>query len=310
MDRFLQKVSLSAGREKEGSYETRLFTSLEGVSFLPAVPTEGLQYSWQEAEQEAGRCLQCQCLECVKVCTYLDRFGAYPKRYARDIYNNESIVMGTRHANKLINSCSLCGLCEEVCPHDFAMQDLCLEARRSMVRRGKIPPSAHEFTLLDMEFSRSDRFALARHQPGPQVQRLGFFPWVPALRFGARPGSSGVCSPVPVFSGRHGLILGCCGAPAWWAGEEVSFQREVDAFREKWVRLGRPKVILACSTCYKMFKENLEEIPTLSLWKALEQIGLPETEGHPPPRRWRFMTRARPAVSLRSRNPSEDSLRV
>ncbi len=98
MDRFLQKVSLSAGREKEGPYETRLFTSLEGVSFLPAVPTEGLQYSRQEAEQEAKRCLQCQCLECVKVCTYLERFGAYPKRYARDIYNNESIVMGTRHA--------------------------------------------------------------------------------------------------------------------------------------------------------------------------------------------------------------------
>jgi hypothetical protein len=30
-----------------------------------------------------------------------------------------------------------------------------------------------------------------------------------------------------------------------------------------------------------MFKENLAEIPILSLWKTLEQIGLPETEGHP-----------------------------
>ena len=61
-------------------------------------------------------------------------FEAYPRKYAREIYNNESIVMGPRQANKLVNSCSLCGLCERVCPEDFAVQDLCLQARRSMVR--------------------------------------------------------------------------------------------------------------------------------------------------------------------------------
>jgi len=76
-------------------------------------------------------------MECVKVCPYLERFGAYPRKYAREIYNNESIVMGVRQANKLINSCSLCGLCETVCFHDFAMRDLCLTARQSMVRRGQ-----------------------------------------------------------------------------------------------------------------------------------------------------------------------------
>jgi len=280
MDRFFQKVSLSAGREKEGPYETRLFTSLEGLSFLSAVPIDGLEYSRQEAEQEAGRCLQCQCLECVKVCTYLERFGAYPKRYARDIYNNESIVMGTRHANKLINSCSLCGLCEEVCPHDFAMQDLCLEARRSMVRRGKMPPSAHEFTLLDMEFSRSDRFALARHQPGRTAGARVFFPGCQLCA--SAPGQvrrayDHLCRSFP--DGMC-LILGCCGAPAYWAGEEASFQSEVDTLRDKWIGLGRPTVILACSTCYRMFKENLAEIPIFSLWNVLEDIGLPEGEGH------------------------------
>ena len=37
IDRFLQKVSLTAGREKDGPYRTRLFTSLEGVLPLPQV---------------------------------------------------------------------------------------------------------------------------------------------------------------------------------------------------------------------------------------------------------------------------------
>jgi glutamate synthase (NADPH/NADH) small chain len=278
IDRFLQKTSLAAGREKEGPYKTRLFTSLEGVSPLPAVPKDGLEYSRQAAEQEAGRCLQCQCLECVKVCAYLERFGAYPKRYAREIYNNESIVMGTRHANKLINSCSLCGLCEQVCPNDFAMQDLCIGARRSMVRRGKMPPSAHEFMLLDMEFSRSDRFALARHQPGHTASARVFFP-------GCQLSASAPDQVRRVYDhlcrtlrDGVGLILGCCGAPVYWAGDEKGFQKEAEAFREKWTGLGRPTVILACSTCYKVFKENLGDIPILSLWKVLEEIDLPAVE--------------------------------
>lgn len=90
---------------------------MENVAPLPAVamidPAAGL--SDAEALAEAGRYLQCQCLECVKVCTYPGQFGGYPKTYAREIYNNQSIVMGERKANRLINSCSLCGLCESVC---------------------------------------------------------------------------------------------------------------------------------------------------------------------------------------------------
>jgi heterodisulfide reductase subunit C len=178
IDRYLQKVSLTAGREKEGPLSTRLFTSMTDVVSLPVVeavdPLHG--YTGEEALQEAGRCLQCQCLECVKVCVYLERFGAYPKKYAREIYNNESIVMGPRQANKLINSCSLCGLCQMVCPEGFAMQDLCLQARQGMVMRGKMPPSAHEFALLDMAFSQGEQFALARHEPGLMESRQAFFP--------------------------------------------------------------------------------------------------------------------------------------
>ena len=142
LDRWLKKVSLTAGREKDGPVESRLFTSIEGIEPFPAVtpadPKNG--YDEQEAVLEAERCLQCECLECVKVCPYLERFGGYPRKYAREIYNNESIVMGSRQANKLINSCSLCGLCEAVCPEGFAMQDLCLQARKQHGPEGKDAP--------------------------------------------------------------------------------------------------------------------------------------------------------------------------
>jgi glutamate synthase (NADPH) small chain len=277
IDRYLQKVSLTAGREKEGPVSTRLFTSLTDVTPEPAVKISDpfLGYNDDEAVQEARRCIQCQCLECVKVCVYLERFGSYPKKYAREIYNNESIVIGSHQANKLINSCSLCGICEVVCPEDFAMQDLCLQTRQSMVRRGMMPPSAHEFALQDMAFSRSDRFVLARHGPGLSASSQAFFP-------GCHLCGSAPDKILPVYeclqsvlSGGVGLILGCCAAPAYWAGRQEQFTDELESIKGQWRSLGEPKLILACSTCLRIFKDHLPEIPVISLWQVLDEIGGP-----------------------------------
>ncbi|MFZ7125642.1 MAG: pyridine nucleotide-disulfide oxidoreductase/dicluster-binding protein [Desulfobacterales bacterium] len=278
IDRYLQKVSLTAGREKEGPAPTRLFTSIEAVTPEPAVPASDPDggYTGKEAAAEARRCLMCECRECVKVCAYLEKFGAYPRRYAREIYNNESIVMGSRTANKLIDSCSLCGLCETVCPNDFAMQDVCLEARRSMVRRGKMPPSAHEFALLDMAFSQGERFRLARNEPGMHRSRYAFFPGcqLPASL-------PGTVTKVYEYLKDHlqggvGLMLGCCGAPAYWAGREEKFKNLQDGWKREWEALGRPELILACSTCHKLFTENAPDVPVRSLWPVLEDVGFPE----------------------------------
>ena len=278
MDRYLKKVSPTAGRDRDGPFQTRLFTSLTGIapleSIAPADSRAG--YNQDEARAEAKRCLQCQCLECVKVCPYLEHFGHYPKKYAREIYNNESIVMGPRQANKLINSCSLCGLCEEICPENFPVQNLCLEARTSMVRRGKMPPSAHEFALLDMEFSNSEHFSLIRHEPGRSDSAFAFFP-------GCQLSAS---SPEIVrtvydylrqnLTGGVGLFLRCCNAPAAWGGREELLQTELNRLREQWDLLGRPQLVAACSTCLATFKQHWPESDIVSLWEVMVQTGLPE----------------------------------
>jgi len=272
IDRYLQNVSITAGRDKEGPYETRLFTSLVDVAPEPAVieadPDRG--YSPVEAEAEARRCLQCECMQCVKVCAYLERFRAYPKKYAREVYNNLSIVMGEHKANRLINACSLCGLCQRVCPNDFAMQDLCLQARRAMVDNGKMPPSAHEFALLDMTFSQGERFALARHQPGRGASAHLFFPGCQLCA--SAPGQvekvyAHLRSELP---GGVGLMLNCCGAPAHWAGRRELFEAQTAQIEAQWNALGKPRLILACSTCIRIFKDHLPMLPTVSLWSVLE----------------------------------------
>lgn len=280
IDRFIQGVTLTAGREKEGPRKTRLVTNtthITPVDALPmADPEEG--YTQEQAMNEARRCLQCECLECVKVCKYLERFGGYPKKYAREIYNNDAIVMGSRQANKLVNSCSLCGLCEVVCPENFAVQDLCLAARQGMVLRDKMPPSAHDFFLQDMAFSQGTQYALARHAPGRSDSRYLFFP-------GCQLGASAPDKVRQVYDhlrerlpGGVGLMLGCCGAPAHWAGQAGLFREEMDRFEATWDALGQPELITACASCYQVFTEHSPCTPILSLWQALEKTGLPPSD--------------------------------
>jgi len=286
VDRFLQGASLSASRENQGPYASRLYVNTRGVEPLPAIvaanPFHG--YTEDEAVREAERCLPCQCLECVKVCEYLAHYKSYPKRYVREIYNNDCIVMGQHPANRMVNTCSLCGLCEAVCPEKLSMGEVCLDARESMVKKGKMPPSAHEFALRDMAFSTSEAFALARHQPGFTSSAAVFFP------------GCQLCASSPDhvlrayeylqgrIAGGVGLILGCCGAPAQWAGERDLFANILQSVRSEWERMGRPRLITACSTCYRMFKDNLPDIQVESIWTVIDRLGLPAPEGAIQPR--------------------------
>jgi len=282
IDRYVMNVSMDNGRENEGPFVTRLYTNVEGLEPLPrltpADPNSG--YSTGEAIREAERCIQCECMECVKVCLYLERYKGYPKKYARQVFNNERVIYGAaRTKNQFVNSCSTCGLCETVCPNDFFMGDLCLQARRTMNEQKLMPPSFHEFALKDMAHGNGERFALCSHEPGRQESAWLYFP------------SCQLCATSPgevLSSYRHlrerlsggvGIMLRCCGAPAFWAGRDDLFREALDTVRNEWERLGRPRVVTACSTCRSIFQDHLPEMESVSLWKVIEETGLPGGEG-------------------------------
>ena len=279
IDRYLQKVSLTASRIYEGPYTSCLYTNLQGLAAQPLIETKhpDEDYEWHEALQEAKRCIQCECMECVKVCEYLKAFERYPRKYVREIYNNLSIVKGTRYANTFINSCSLCGLCAEICPHDLDMGQVNLIARREMVTTKRMPPSAHDFALRDMAFSNSDKFQLSRNAPGATTSDYVFFP---GCQLSAS--SSEHVEQVYAYLGEKlpeskiGLMLGCCGAPANWAGRVDLIDDALANWRENYRTLGQPKVVLACSSCYQTFKKHLPDVEIVSLWELYDQLGLPE----------------------------------
>ncbi len=269
-DRLAQNLDPANTRGEEGSVETRLYTSLEGVEPSRRIPCTDRE----SAMAEAGRCIQCKCDECIKGCAYLQHYQKFPRVLTREIYNNVSIIMGDHMMNKPINACSLCGQCTVLCPNGYDMAEVCRMARQNMVFTGKMPLAPHEFALMDMVFSNDEAF-LCRPQPGYETCKYVFFPGcqataiVPAT---VRAAYLDLCSRL---EGGVALMLGCCGAICGWAGR-YELEEQTRAFLDgQFSGLGSPIVIAGCPTCKKELSTH-ESLEVRGIWELLETMGLPE----------------------------------
>jgi Fe-S oxidoreductase len=276
VDRHVQHVSLDNARENEGSYTTKLFATCENIPSSDRIAAKHQEYDQVEACAEASRCIECECLECIHACSFIAHYKRYPKKYAREIYNNLSIAMGMRTANEQINACSLCGQCASVCPYGFDLGEISQRAREIMVRSTKMPARPFEFALQDMDFSNSEEYHLVRHQMGFDQSKYAFFP---GCQMGASlPGTlTQTYEDLTVrLDGGVGLDLGCCGIMARWAGQADRFQTEIMKLNQDWEALGKPTYIVACPTCLHTLLEHTL-IPTIGIWDIYEEIGLPES---------------------------------
>ncbi len=263
IDRFIKKISMTASREREGPFETPLKYEVE-----------------DEAAREAGRCLKCRCRKCIESCSHLTSFGISPKSYMRQINQSERIILGTHYANKMINSCTMCGLCGEECFKGISMKDVIQETRESMVLRGKMPVSAHDFALKDMKFSSSKRFSMVRKQPGGTGKtEFLFYPGCQLPASYPEYVEETYKYLISNMEGEVGIFLGCCGSPADWAGRQDLLKENIEKVKKVWEDIGRPVFILACSSCCSIFEKYLTEIAFVSVWEIFARKGLPRSGG-------------------------------
>ncbi|WDP91726.1 MAG: 4Fe-4S dicluster domain-containing protein [Desulfobacter sp.] len=282
MDRILSGVSLRAGREREGVFQTGLSTDISHEAIRPMIADAGKNI--EQAALEAGRCIQCDCSRCIRTCnTFLENFKGHPGKYAREIYNNLAIVMGEKKANTLINSCSLCGQCETVCPNDFSMADLCLSARQEMVADNKMPPSAHEFALGEMAHANGETCFFSIHAPGKTTSDRVFFPGCQLTGSSPDQVKAAWAWLNNTLEEDIGLISGCCGAPAYWAGQKGLFQETGSRLKALWESWGRPGIITACTACTRMLEEVLPGAEISSLYVEMDALraGLPRPQPSP-----------------------------
>ena len=273
-DRLAQNLDPRSMRGTEDPFESRLYTDLDEAKALTRIPKSGDRYTEAEAAEEAKRCIQCHCEECMKSCAYLEHYKKYPGLLAREIYNNTQIIMGDHQLNKPMNACTLCGQCTAVCPNGFDMARVCASARRNMVSTDKMPLAPHEFALMDMLFSNGDAF-LSRPQPGKEQCRFVFFPGCQAAAVAPATVKAAYLDLCARLSGGVALMLGCCGAICDWAGR-YEMQDSTRAFLlSELSKLGDPVIIAGCPTCRKELSE-LTGREVKGIWEILDEIGLPD----------------------------------
>lgn len=267
-ERYLQGVRTSPVKEEK---ESRLFVTMDGVEGSSAL-TDVEHVTKESAGAEAARCIQCQCMECMKGCVYLQHYKRNPRAAIREIYNNMSIVMGNHMANGMINACDECGQCRAACPNGFDYPDVCRIAKHTMVETGKMPGSAHEFALLDAQFSNGEAY-LAKPEPGYESCRYLFFPGCQASAVSPDTVEAAYADLRSRLEGGVGLMLGCCGAVAKWAAREDLFKEAMEQIRNQWERMGRPEVICACPTCKQIF-DRYAEFSAVGIWEVLMKSGI------------------------------------
>lgn len=263
-DRYMQRVSLTAARVHEGAYETDLPVDTAGVAHAPRM--EG-PLDAAAAQMEAARCLNCHCMQCVRACKFMQKFEKFPRLYIREIANTIGLMgSGMRSGKNLLAACSMCGLCKEICPNAILMPEVVHDGRRAMVEKGEFSAAIFDFPVRDMLFSNSDSVSLCRHAPGEHESDYLFFPGCQLA----------ACDPdhiLPTYAAlrklhpKTGIFLGCCGAPADWAGREELYQSTVAALKARIAEMGTPALITACPTCEKQL--HAAGVNTVSAWNML-----------------------------------------
>ena len=259
-----------SGKERDG-YCGR-YISTEGKEICPAVIPAGEVYTREEAAAEASRCLQCDCSDCMDACEVLRKYRKDPIRITTEIYQDSVAVAGAsmRTIGREVSSCNLCGLCGKICPENVDVGAAMLYSRQDRVRMGILPPAFHDHWIREMTFALEDA-SLVTAGNGEKCEYV-FFPGCQLGASDPRYVENAYASLTGEAGLSCGLILGCCGIPARWAGLEDLENAAAERLREQISSLGDPAVICACTSCERSLREKLPGTKIISLYSILAQL--------------------------------------
>ncbi len=241
---------------------------------LPADPENG--YTKEEVKQEAGRCFLCNCDRCMKGCELMNKYGKPPLQAGNEVVMDMGAhFLASRTMTRQSYSCNQCGWCESVCPEKIGMGKIFHTSRTERVVKGIQPEAFHDHWLRELDFVSGEAFYASLPADGEKYEYV-FFP-------GCQAGAS---LPDQVIAAGNwlrenynaGILLGCCGASAWWAGVQERWEKNAEQLQNMWEKMGRPVFVLACATCADMLDRFLPEIPKVSIYKLLAEKGVPSKQ--------------------------------
>jgi Fe-S oxidoreductase len=273
IETFLQTGRPGRVRPDDAAHKCERYVKHEGVARAPLVEPAGPDgYSEDEARTEASRCLLCDCGDCIAACEMLASFKKDPHRIATDVYGDMNVnpPFSTRAVTREVYSCNICGHCKSVCPEHVDIGALSQFSREARTSSGAYPAAFHDFWLREMDFATTEG-AFVAAPPGKQTCAYAFYP-------GCQLGADVPEHVLETYEALRdaydlGVMLGCCGAPAYWAGDEARLRDDLERTKKAWEELGRPTLVFACATCAGLFSSMLPEIPRVSLYELLATSG-------------------------------------
>lgn len=203
------------------------------------------------------RCTSCGV--CVRSCDFLHRSGS-PAALARQGMEDDATLLRAYE-------CSLCGLCDALCPLRLSPAAIFLAMRREAVKKG----------LVDAK----------TYRPWLTYEKLGGA--LPFRRYALPPGCTTVFFPGCSLPGSRpyavlsllaalrrddpavGLVLDCCGKISHDLGYDESFARIFESLRRRLQGSGVRRILTACPGCDLMLRKLGGDFEVRSIYEALTQ---------------------------------------
>ena len=208
-------------------------------------------------ESIAGTCNNCG--RCVQECGFLQTYGTPGQISATFLADGCGAGL---HASY---SCTLCGLCEAVCPLDLPCSRSFLQMRRVAAAKDTTVHANHRTIHRYVKIGSSPAFVLASI---PTNCDTVFFPGC-ALS-GTR---SGTVLRVYDHLRKHlpdlGIVLDCCAKPLRDLGRQAEFAADFDRLVGSLKAKGVKKIITACPSCHVTFREYAPELEGETVYQVL-----------------------------------------
>lgn len=206
----------------------------------------------------AAHCTSCG--KCVRPCDFLQQNGT-PKSIA---------LRGSNDADLLsAYGCSLCGLCDAVCPEALSPSALFLSMRQEAARRGLTDLKRYRPWLIYEKLGSTTPF---KRSVIPKDCTTVLFP---GCSFpGTRPDSLiDLFGRLRQLDPTAGLVLDCCGKISHDLGLSERFQKIFGNLAQRLENKGITRIVTTCPGCSKIFRKHGGGFEVVSIYELLEGQG-------------------------------------
>lgn len=231
---------------------TNAYTPGPSSQSATCVPRSGIP-TVIEAASKCNRCGLCR-----KDCAFLKRYGL-PGDLAAEYLKDPSTI------REIAFSCSLCRLCEVMCPIGLNPAEMFLDLRKDASINGGNVFAGYRNILSYERRGASQRYSWKKLPTGCTAV---FFPGCTLP--GTRPRKTLLIYDFLLARDRAtGIVLHCCSKPSHDLGRQKTFEAAFSTLHHDLLASGVKKVITACPNCNKVFSQYGKGLEVTTIYELL-----------------------------------------